>query len=83
MITQQTASYLIKKMTEAVKSPSAASTDETVKLFRTYLQNKRTHAAVNPLVNGHIDDEAIVQAFKWRVAALVCSKSCQSLASLI
>jgi acyl-CoA oxidase len=71
MITQQTASYLIKKMTEAVKSSNSASTDETVQLFRSYIQNRDGQVAFQALVNGSVDDEAVVKAFKWRAAALV------------
>jgi acyl-CoA oxidase len=71
MITQQTASYLIKKMTEAAKSPNSASTDETVQFFRSYIQSRTSHAAFQALVNDSVDDEAVVKAFKWRAAALV------------
>jgi acyl-CoA oxidase len=71
MITQQTASYLIKKMTEAVKNPNSVSTEETDQLFRSYVQNRNSHVAFQALVNDSIDDEAVVKAFKWRAAALV------------
>jgi acyl-CoA oxidase len=79
MITQQTASYLIKKMTEAVEKPNHVSSEDTDKLFRAYVQNKDNHNAVNALRNGTVSDEAIVQAFQWRVAALVCVLSCFNL----
>jgi acyl-CoA oxidase len=72
MITQQTASYLIKKMTEAVEKPNRASSEEIDLLFQAYVQNKNRHTALNALANGVVNDEAIVQAFKWRIAALVC-----------
>ncbi|KAK2745917.1 hypothetical protein FQN57_003530 [Myotisia sp. PD_48] len=69
MITQQVASYLIKKMTAAVKSPNAKSVDSTDKIFRDYLVVKGSLGN-----GGQMDifgsDSAIVDAYQRRAAAL-------------
>ncbi|KAF1928514.1 acyl-CoA oxidase [Didymella exigua CBS 183.55] len=72
MITQQVASYLIKKMQQCVESPDAASKDPTDELFKHYLQNKDHRIPESYLdpQNGEIDDASIVSVFQWRAAAL-------------
>lgn len=70
MITQQVASYLIKKMTEAVKGIKSAKQNPTDDLFQYYLKNRANHTP-KPIVNGkNIDDKAIIDAFQWRAADL-------------
>lgn len=70
MITQQVAQYLIKKMTEVVKNPNAATTNPTENLFQYYIKNRADYAPQNT-INGHsINDKAIVDAFQWRAADL-------------
>jgi hypothetical protein len=69
MITQQAASFLIKKMTAATSAKFTAK-DRTDELFSWYLRGTRPQAKV---VNGAtISNEAIVTAFRWRAAELVC-----------
>lgn len=74
MITQQVASYLIKKMETAVKSPNGKAEDKTDELFKYYLANKEKKRPADVVLNGKIDNAAIVEAFRWRAAELV-SKS--------
>lgn len=62
MITQQTASYLIKKMGDAVEKQDASNP-----VFKRYL-DKRTQANADPVLR---DDNAIVEAFQHRAANLV------------
>jgi len=71
MITQQVASYLIKKMANVVKNTSKSSADSTDDLFKRYLSEKARKAPVDVIVNGNINNDAIVEAFRWRAAALV------------
>jgi acyl-CoA oxidase len=69
MITQQAASFLIKKMTAASGSRFQVR-DRTDELFSWYLNETRPSAQV---VHGtKISNEAIVTAFRWRAAELVC-----------
>ena len=71
MITQQVASYLIKKMEAAVKSPQSAPTDRTDELFKTYLRVKGSRSPSQIVTGGEANDQAIVDAFRWRAADLV------------
>ena len=75
MITQQVASYLIKKMDDVVKHPNNTPIDETDRLFQEYIREKGRRVARQVLLNGSIDDSAIVDAFRWRAAALVVLKA--------
>lgn len=70
MITQQVANYLIKKMTAAVKNPEAES-DTTAEYFKKYLKQRDSSRPQEILQSdGSIDDDAILEAFKWRAANL-------------
>ncbi|KAH7401569.1 acyl-CoA oxidase [Pyrenochaeta sp. MPI-SDFR-AT-0127] len=71
MITQQVAAYLINKMTEAVKDPTAPPKDPTDELFQFYLKN-RGHRIPQGAVesNGQVNDLAIVDIYQWRAADL-------------
>jgi acyl-CoA oxidase len=71
MITQQVASYLIKKMETAVKKPASKVEDKTDELFKHYLSTKDQKKPADVIVNGTIDNAAIVEAFRWRAADLV------------
>jgi acyl-CoA oxidase len=71
MITQQTASYLIKKMQDVVENPNNTSSDDTQRLYRQYIQEKGQRSPLPAVSSGIIDDASIVEAFKWRAAALV------------
>jgi acyl-CoA oxidase len=69
MITQQTASYLIKKMDTTMRRPVGPSKDPTEELFSFYRGSSKPLSRV---VDGNaIDNDAIVEAFKWRAAELV------------
>lgn len=70
MITQQVAAYLIKKMTSAVKNPTAPPTDPTDELFQFYLKNRDHRIPQNVVLSGEIIDQAIVDVFQWRAADL-------------
>ncbi|KAF2736446.1 acyl-CoA oxidase [Polyplosphaeria fusca] len=70
MITQQVAAYLIKKMTEAVKDPSAPASDPTASLFQFYLANRDHRIPQSPVQGSATDDQAIVDVFQWRAADL-------------
>ncbi|KIW05444.1 uncharacterized protein PV09_03333 [Verruconis gallopava] len=70
MITQQVASYLIKKMEAAVNTPSAPATDKTDELFKMYLSTRDNRTPVCVLSQGSISNEAIMEAFRWRAAVL-------------
>lgn len=74
MITQQVASYLIKKMTAAVKSPDSKATDATDKGFKDYLRARHYSDKGNKydILNS---DKAIVDAFQRRAVAMVSSES--------
>lgn len=70
MITQQVASYLIKKMTAAVKAPDTSGADETETRFKDYIQNRRVvsrQCEYRVLEN----DQEIARAFELRATALV------------
>lgn len=70
MITQQVAAYLIKKMSDAVQRSTAPPRDPTDKLFQFYLKN-RTHRTPQVVVKeGTVDDQSIVEVFRWRAADL-------------
>lgn len=71
MITQQVASYLIKKMETAVKNPNGKAADKTDELFKYYLANKSNKRPADVINNGQIDNAAIAEAFRWRAAELV------------
>lgn len=71
MITQQVASYLIKKMESAVKNPTGKGADKTDELFKSYLASKNDKRPSDVILNGHINNSAIVDAFRWRAAELV------------
>jgi hypothetical protein len=68
MITQQAASFLIKKMTAATGSKFQAR-DRTDELFTWYLNGTKPFAKV--VYGTKISNEAIVTAFRWRAAELV------------
>jgi len=70
MITQQVASYLIKKMAAVVKDPRAPSQDPADILFKYYLERKDCPPTKDILKGDKIDDEAISEAFAWRAAHL-------------
>ncbi|KAF2441755.1 acyl-CoA oxidase [Karstenula rhodostoma CBS 690.94] len=68
MITQQVAAYLIKKMTQCVRH---ALQDLTEELFKGYIRDRARHTPASFLpADGSIDDDALVQIFQWRAAAL-------------
>lgn len=71
MITQQVASYLIKKMETAVEKPNSKVVDKTDELFKHYLSTKDRKTPADVVVNGNINNAAIVEAFRWRAADLV------------
>lgn len=71
MITQQVASYLIKKMASAVQNSSKTSADPTDELFKQYLSGRNRQSPQDIILNGRIHNEAIVEAFRWRAADLV------------
>jgi hypothetical protein len=81
MITQQVASYLIKKMETAIKKPNEKAADKTDELFKYYLATKSKKTSADIIVNGTIDNAAIVEAFRWRAAELVSLLSCCVLGS--
>jgi acyl-CoA oxidase len=66
MITQQTASYLIKRMTDAVKKPNGAATASVDTQFRQYLQTKASRRDFNIYSN----DSDLVNAFRHRASYL-------------
>jgi acyl-CoA oxidase len=68
MITQQAASFLIKKMTAATTANFTAK-DRTDELFAWYLSGSKPYAKI--VQRGKISNEAIVTAFRWRAAELV------------
>ena len=71
MITQQVASYLIKKMDSIVRKPSETLADATDRIFQAYLSEKAQMRLKDVISDGIIDNEAIVEAFQWRAADLV------------
>jgi acyl-CoA oxidase len=66
MITQQVASYLIKKMEGIAKDPTQSPKDRVDEIFKTHLVKKRLNT--NILRSGNIDVDAVVKVFEWRVA---------------
>lgn len=70
MITQQTAAYLIKKMTHAVADPNSPPHDPTDQLFQFYVMRRAHRLLPNLVADGNINDQAIVDVFQWRAADL-------------
>lgn len=70
MITQQVASYLIKKMDAAVQRGNKQGSDTTDELFQSYLAARNQKSPANVLVSGRVDNDAVVEAFRWRAADL-------------
>ncbi|OCL13700.1 acyl-CoA oxidase [Glonium stellatum] len=70
MITQQVAAYLIKKMTSAVEKQGTLPIDATDALFQNYLEERSRKSPVDVIRGNEMDDNAIVEAFKWRAADL-------------
>jgi acyl-CoA oxidase len=70
MITQQAASFLIKKMTAAANDSEFRARDRTDELFAWYLNGTRPSVKITQ--GTKISNEAIVTAFRWRAAELVC-----------
>ncbi|EOA92254.1 hypothetical protein ACJQWK_03762 [Exserohilum turcicum] len=68
MITQQVAAHLIKKMGDAVKDPDAAPKGPTDELFRFFLENRTRRIPQTVVKEGVVDDQSIVDVFKWRAA---------------
>ncbi|KAF9888477.1 hypothetical protein FE257_008584 [Aspergillus nanangensis] len=69
MITQQTASYVIKKMTAAVKAPNSRYNDEVDGQFKEFIRNKqqgKTDYQLDILNN----DQDILKSFQVRATAL-------------
>jgi acyl-CoA oxidase len=75
MITQQVASYLIKRMQNVVESPDTLQSDGTGKYFQQYLLHKAQKAPAQAFQDQTIDDAALVDALNWRAAELVTSVS--------
>jgi acyl-CoA oxidase len=71
MITQQVASYLIKKMTAAIKSPNSAASDDTDANLKAFLKAQEHSGKENDYLDILNDDHAIVLAFRTRAAHLV------------
>lgn len=70
MITQQVANYLIKKMESIVRRPENQPKDQADELFEYYLTERSRRPPVEIIRNDEVDNEAIVDAFRWRVADL-------------
>ncbi|KAL2833165.1 acyl-CoA dehydrogenase/oxidase C-terminal [Aspergillus pseudoustus] len=68
MITQQTAAYLIKKMTSAVKGMKGTAVDEIDVQYGTYLS--QIHGASQTSYNILEQDQDLVRAFQHRATAL-------------
>jgi hypothetical protein len=66
MITQQVASYLIKKMETMAKDPTKSPKDRVDEIFKTHLEEKTLSTHI--LRSGNIDVDAVVKAFEWRAA---------------
>jgi acyl-CoA oxidase len=68
MITQQTASYLIKRMTQVIRKPNETTREPVDVQFRNYIKSSQSTAS------GAIDilstDEALVHAFQHRLSYL-------------
>lgn len=70
MITQQVASYLIKKMEFTVKNPTTRPKDQADELFHHYLKHRSQRSPRDIIRNGKAENEAVVDAFRWRAADL-------------
>jgi len=70
MITQQVASYLIKKMESVVENPNAKPKDQADRLFQKYLKQKLRREPRDIIRGGRVDNEAVADAFRWRAADL-------------
>ncbi|KIW26553.1 uncharacterized protein PV07_09639 [Cladophialophora immunda] len=68
MITQQVARYLIKKVKEQAHAPASRSLSQTEAHIKTYLSAQTREPKFNVLKS----DQAIVDAFNWRMACLAC-----------
>ncbi|KAL9113886.1 MAG: hypothetical protein Q9227_002020 [Pyrenula ochraceoflavens] len=66
MITQQTASYLLKQMTDAVKSSPENANAPLQQQYRRYLRNMRQQVVFDVLR----DDAELVEAFRHRASAM-------------
>lgn len=66
MITQQTASYLIKRMVETAKRPTLQPTDPIDIQYWNFMRNKKSHSNFQVLDN----EREIVQAFQHRASYL-------------
>lgn len=67
MITQQAASHVIKKMTQAVETMNSSPTDETDRQFKHFLKCRETTQTLDILES----DRDICASFQWRAASLV------------
>lgn len=70
MITQQVASYLIKKMESTVENPNAKPKDQADELFQQYLRQTSQRSPRDIIRNGNVDNDAVLDAFRWRAADL-------------
>ena len=66
MITQQTASYLIKRMTETVKKPTLQPSDPIDIQYWHFMRNKKSHSAFKILDS----EKELVEAFQHRASYL-------------
>ncbi|ETN39264.1 uncharacterized protein HMPREF1541_05487 [Cyphellophora europaea CBS 101466] len=66
MITQQTASYLIKRMTHVISKPNETTREPIDAQLRTYMQTRHTNPSL-PILSS---DQALVQAFQHRLSHL-------------
>ncbi|TPX08498.1 uncharacterized protein E0L32_009985 [Thyridium curvatum] len=71
MITQQTASYLIKKMQKCVESDAAAtSMDTTEKFFRAFIAERADASGFCRQIESFTDPVELLRAFRYRTASL-------------
>lgn len=70
MITQQVASYLVKKMDAVVRNPNIPPNDPTDELFKHYLSKRSNKQPADIVKDGVVDEMAVVDAFRWRAAHL-------------
>jgi acyl-CoA oxidase len=68
MITQQTSSYLLKRMTEAVNNPNASTSTPIDVQFRQFLANRKANMTSYDVF---ANDRDIVRAFQHRTSHLV------------
>lgn len=66
MITQQTASYLIKRMTQVISKPNQITREPVDAQLRSYMQSRNRSSNLDILSS----DEALVQAFQHRLSHL-------------